>query len=407
MDVDKPLMARQPILDAKGVTFAYELLCRSIPMSTEALQSSNGNLATGEILLAAFLDIGIDNITGGLPAFVNMTESWLSMPPAIKSDKLVVEILEYVPPTDANIAAVKALRQQGFRVALDDFTGDEVQRGWLPYVDIVKVDVMDVQAHTSSAELVSSNRNPGLIWLAEKVEAIEDYERLKSEGYQLFQGFFFSRPALLYGERKQDSQYAVLRLINELNNPDNTTRDISTAIQSDPQLSYRILQFINSASVSSVNKVTSIHQAVTMAGVKRILGWANMLALGRLDNKPRALLEQALSRAYICQMLAKHLPPTDDQTAYTVGMFSLLNAFVDEPMAEVCDRLQLSDAMSDALLRGDGIYGEILKVATLMSEGRLEDIRNVPRGIDPGIFAEVQQSAFLEVGNQLRLCGIA
>jgi EAL and modified HD-GYP domain-containing signal transduction protein len=74
--------------------------------------------------MGAFHDTGIANITFGLPTFINLTEAWLHRPPPVQADKLVVEILEYVPPTEANILAVQNLLDLGFKIALDDFAGD-------------------------------------------------------------------------------------------------------------------------------------------------------------------------------------------------------------------------------------------------------------------------------------------
>ncbi|WP_373084304.1 EAL and HDOD domain-containing protein [Zhongshania sp.] len=406
-DTSTPLMARQPILDRRGKTVAYELLCRSVDVDSLKLQCDNGTMATGEVLMGAFHDLGIDTITNGLPAFVNLTESWLSNPPAVQAHKLVCEVLEYIPATPANIEAVQHLRGQGFKVALDDYTGDPAQSKWLPYVDIVKVDISDLVVGHSSASLYQQYKRDNLVWLAEKVETIDEFERCKGEGYSLFQGFFFSRPSPLFGTRNNDSQFAVMRLLKTLNNSENTMLDISNAIQSDPQLSYRILQFMNSASVATVKEITSVHHATTMAGVNRIKSWANMLALGRLDNKPRALLEQALSRAYLCQMLALRQPDVDQHTAYTTGMFSLLDAFIDLPLDEVCKKLELSVAMTDALLNHEGRYGQMLHLAIIISKGNWAQISTLPKGVTLSDLAEIQSKAFTEVSHQLMLSGLS
>lgn len=405
-DTPTLLMARQPILNSKGKTVAYELLCRSVAINSLESQDTDGTMATGEVIIGAFHDLGIDTITSGLPAFVNLTESWLSSPPPVKANKLVCEVLEYIPPNTTNIEAVQQLRAQGFKVALDDYTGDAEQSKWLPYVDIVKVDISDIVEGQSSASLIQRHQNDTLVWLAEKVETLEEFKRCAAEGYSLFQGYFFSRPAPLFGTRKNDSQFAVMRLLKTINNEENTMLDISNAIQSDPQLSYRVLQFMNSASVAKITEITSVHHAATMAGVDRIKSWANMLALGRLDNKPRALLEQALSRAYICQMLVKKQNILDQHTAYTTGMFSLLDAFIDLPLAEVCTTLELSTTMTDALLNHEGGYGQILQLAIAINKGNWTQINTLPQNISIPDLADIQSKAFSEVSQQLILSGL-
>ncbi|WP_320837424.1 EAL and HDOD domain-containing protein [Zhongshania sp.] len=401
------LMARQPILNRYGKTVAYELLCRSVEIDSLKSQNENGTMATGEVLIGAFHDLGIDSITNGLPAFVNLTESWLYNPPAVQADKLVCEVLEYISATPANIEAVQQLRRLGFKVALDDYTGDPEQDKWLPHADIVKVDISDLLPGHSSASLLQQHQRDGLIWLAEKVETIKEFERCKEEGYSLFQGFFFSRPAPLFGKRNNDSQFAVMRLLKVLGNDESTMLDISRAIQSDPQLSYRILQFMNSASVAKVTEITSVHHAATMAGVNRIKSWATMLALSRLDHKPRALLEQALSRAYLCQLLAQKHPVVDQHTAYTTGMFSLLDAFIDIPLKDVCSKLALPATMTTALLDHTGAYGEILDLAIALSKGNWPQITDLSMDISLADLADIQSKAFTELSQQLKLTGLS
>jgi EAL and modified HD-GYP domain-containing signal transduction protein len=215
----------------------------------------SGNQATNEVIMGAFHDIGIANTTFVLPAFVNPTqpnptEAWLHTPTPVQADKLVVEIFEYVPPTEANILAVQNLGDLGFKIALDDFAGDAEQAKWIEYVDIVKVDLMQLTGAVTSAVLLQLDRRENLIWLA------EEFERSKAEGCSLFQGYYFSCPNTFNGQRKRDNRFTVLRLLKELNKPYSTMNEISEAIQSDPQISYRALQLINSASAGKVQHIT-------------------------------------------------------------------------------------------------------------------------------------------------------
>src|SRR5690554_7341336 len=55
--------------------------------------------ATSEVLISTFNDLGIERVTGGLPAHINYTEFWLNNPPPIPTKLVVVEILEYIQPT--------------------------------------------------------------------------------------------------------------------------------------------------------------------------------------------------------------------------------------------------------------------------------------------------------------------
>ncbi|MEE3191506.1 MAG: EAL domain-containing protein, partial [Pseudomonadota bacterium] len=198
---DRPLLARQPILDSNKAIYAYELLCRPIPDASEAWQDAHGNSATTEVVIGALHEIGMALVTGGRPAFVNFTADFLSIDLPLSPDEMVIELLEHIPATDKNINAVTRLKQQGFRIAVDDFTGDEAQATWLKYADIVKVDLPALGSPDNAGAVRKKFHREGLLWLAEKVETHEEFEHCKAAGYDLFQGYFFSKPVILFGRR--------------------------------------------------------------------------------------------------------------------------------------------------------------------------------------------------------------
>ena len=77
---------------------------------------------TAEVLTRSLLTIGLDELTGGKPSFVNFPREALfhemagQLPP-----QLVIEVLEDVGADEDVIAACADLRRRGFRIALDDY----------------------------------------------------------------------------------------------------------------------------------------------------------------------------------------------------------------------------------------------------------------------------------------------
>src|SRR5690606_6895066 len=95
-----PLFARQPIYDRDLNVIAYELLFRG---GLDSISGKlDGDLATSHVLLYAFGQHRIEEITGHLPAFINYTRHWLVFPPPLPPSQLVIEILEDVKP-DAEV----------------------------------------------------------------------------------------------------------------------------------------------------------------------------------------------------------------------------------------------------------------------------------------------------------------
>ncbi|MAE21266.1 MAG: signal transduction protein [Pseudomonas sp.] len=372
----QPILARQPILDRSLKVVAYELLCRPVPQDTEAWQNANGCHATTEVVIGAVHEIGLNIVTGNKPAFVNFTEEWLHRAPPMPPEDMVVEILEHIPRTPEAEAAVLALRQAGYRIAVDDFTGNCDQAQWFDLADVVKLDLLGVQDIQQAFALREKYHRPGLTWLAEKVETYDEFNTLAQAGFDLFQGFFYSKPTPVYGKRSPDSQMAVMQLLGTLNQSDAGPKDVSQCISNDPQLSFRLMQMANSASVNPGAAVTTLQRATALLGLTRIRQWANLLALGKLSDKPAVLQQQALYRAHLCQEISEAMPShsMDPDTAFTLGLFSLLDAMMDTPINELCARLQLPEELSSALTQHQGQYGRLLQAVEAWEQATPESI---------------------------------
>ncbi|WP_300427493.1 EAL and HDOD domain-containing protein [uncultured Thalassolituus sp.] len=369
-----PLLARQPILDKSLRVTAYELLCRPVPSESLQWQQQSGNEATTEVVIGALHEVGMEAVTGGLPAFVNFTQEWLTRTPPLPPKQMVIELLEHIPFSDEHAAAVKKLKSKGYRIAVDDFIGDATQAKWLPYADIVKVDLLGLPDGTDAAMLIERFNRPGLIWLAEKVESYEDFNAAKAAGYTLFQGYFYSKPQIIYGKRTPDSHIAVMRLLKALNDQEQDIDDIIRIISEDPQLSFRLMQMANSAAFSGGRTVTSLIRATMQLGLDRIRSWASLLALGKLSDKPQALRYQALFRGHLAREISLHYPALEADTAFTLGLFSLLDAMMDTDLSDVCARLSLKKDLTSALTEHLGDYGVILATVIACDTGQLDAI---------------------------------
>lgn len=70
---DTLYVARQAILDARWQVFGYELLYRA----DGGAANVSGDLAAARVMTDAVLNVGLDTLTGGRPAFLNLTRSLL------------------------------------------------------------------------------------------------------------------------------------------------------------------------------------------------------------------------------------------------------------------------------------------------------------------------------------------
>ena len=131
-------------------------------------------------------------------------------------------------------------------------------------------------------------------------------------------------------------------------------------IGQDVTLSYKLLQYINSAAFPTTRAIESIRHAIVYLGEDEVRRWASMLALANLDDKPGELLMTSLTRSKMCELLAENAGTGNRRSAFVVGLFSTLDAIMDSKLEEVLKTLPLTNEIVDALLAHSGPYGEAL-----------------------------------------------
>ena len=358
-------LARQPIYDASLKLAGYELLFRSGDVGHA--QFVNGDQATSEVITSAVVDIGLDTLVGEHPAFINATSGFLNgdFPLPELKGKIVLEVLEDITVDEALIARVNQLSQAGYRLALDDFVYQPGCEALLSIADFVKLDVCALTA-AELTDHVKRIKAHGPKLIAEKVETYEMLAACQKLGFDLFQGYFFCRPKLISGKRPEANRLSVLQLITRLNDPACGIEEMEQLVTADPALSYRLLKYINSAYCGMRVTVTSIRQALVLVGTDLIRSWATLLLMSRLsDGKPSELIVTALIRARMCQLIgtsdaAEGGDPQDDNKYFTVGLLSVLDALIDQPMDDIVSGLPFNEEVCSALRGREGVLGETL-----------------------------------------------
>ncbi len=361
-------IARQPIFDADLTVYAYELLFRQTETALTA-DVIDGDSATSQVMMNSFINIGLENIVGNHIAFFNLTEYFLSNPDliVIPPDQAVLEILEDVEPTEAVVQSLKDLKKRGFIIALDDFIYEDKFIPLLECADIIKVDVT-LQNHSEIKASLEQYKIYNVKLLAEKIETYEEFEYFRKLGFQYFQGYFFSKPTIVQGKGLESNKLSLLQLVAKVNDPDIEIEELSQIISTDISLSHKVLKYINSPSSGIRATIDSIQQAVTLLGLSTIKNWVTVMALSSNSNKPLELSTTALVRAKICQALAKANNLEKPDSFFTVGLFSTLDAMMDQPFEVLMNELPLSDDAKLGLIGKEGAYGEALKCVLAMEQ---------------------------------------
>lgn len=351
-------VGRQPIFDKKRQIFAYELLFRT-PNDTSA-RIEDPDVATAQVLISALTDIGLDQISGVEPLFVNCTRYFLQNDPVLDPQQWVLEVLEDIAVDDALLKGIRRCRKLGYRIALDDFVYRPELASLVELADFVKVDVLAQSMRDVETQVKQLRKFPVRL-LAEKVESEQQLLHCQDLGFELFQGYFLRRPQSVTGKRAPLNRLNTLFLLLQCQDPDVSIAKIAHAVAQDVTLSYRLLQLANSALFARRAQIESIDRAVAMMGTETVFRWATLLSMTGFDDCPVSYLELALQRARMCELLAASRHVKDTVPFYTAGLLSLLDSMIRRPMAEILAPLPLSEGIRKALEEPrSGEVGEVL-----------------------------------------------
>lgn len=370
-------LARQPIFDLGNRCVAYELLYRANSVSTTAGGFSIDAMCS-DTALHAVVSIGLDRLTAGAPAWVNLGREHLvaDLYRVFDPKEVVLELLETIKPDEEVVEACRRAVSEGYTIALDDFEGKESWTPLLELASIVKVDVLGHDALSLATFIAPLRQYSHLTLLAERVETGSMRMTCGRLGFSLFQGYYFSRPETLGGRSLSLQQVTIANLLRLLSDPEVGERTLDEAFQSHPSLSYALLRIVNSASLGFRN-VESIPYAVQLLGRAALSRWLLILLVsGVASRSPIAqeAVKHALVRARFCELVTAARGSGDPSARFLVGLLSRFDVLLGLPMTEVLDRLPVSTEVRDALLHGVGQHASVLSLVEAVEHGAWDTV---------------------------------
>jgi EAL and modified HD-GYP domain-containing signal transduction protein len=363
-------VARQPILEQSGRLFGYELLYRDA--SQEEEEPVGDDLAAARVLSDTVLALGLDTLTGGLPAFVNLTRSLLMSEAGTLLPKAstVLELRNDLAVDEEMLEVCAGLHRQGYSLALDGFDPRSDAARLLPYAKFVKMDVLSTSAEVMAA--LSGQLGPkGIRLVAEKVETTAAMQEARAWGCGLFQGYFFCSPTTFSAEAVPGRRPAYAGLLAAINEPNLTVNELEDLIKHDVSLCLRVLKCINSAAFGLRHEVRSIRQALLLLGINQIRKWASVWAVAGLNTGGASeMVTMALVRARCCELVGVKTANAELGSQYfLLGLCSLFDAMLGRPMAEAIQELPLSSMLRAALLGEPNEARSVLDVIIAYERG--------------------------------------
>lgn len=359
-------IGRQPILDRDMHVFAYELqFNQGLNPNKDTLQ------ATEELIKQTEGDIGFQAIVGDHNAMLQLPKELIKKEalPYFEADKqLVLEIPNNVTKDVNVLRNLKELKADGTSIALHDFINDEASNKLASISDYVKINT-ESYTEMQMKKMLDSLHEKGIKVIAEKVETEEMFLYLKKLGFDYFQGYFFTNPIVINGQKLSGNKLTLLQLFAKVNDPNTDFAELSAIISQDVGLSHKLLVVINNPATMIPIRVESVSDALKYMGLKRLKFWVNMLLLSRMEEVPQELLTTSLMRAKFCELLADATGNTTDRDSFfLVGLFSNLGAFFKAPIDEIVAEMPLAEELKEALTAKKGPMGGALKVLVCIEQ---------------------------------------
>lgn len=362
------LIGRQPICDIQYSIIGYDILFRDDALDTDPSDIS----ITASVLERILNTFGLDNVLSGYLGFLKVDIKFLksSILTTIPKEHFVLMVLESSFFHPDLIDTLKRLHNEGYRFGVNSCILDaktleriETLHPWLDYIRIDALRNLDDHSQHTYQKLKKLNQK----LIAFKVETNEIFEEYKKHGADYFQGYYVKRPHTIENESLSMPQEQVLQIWTQLRN-DVDISEIVKTLEENHALLLQLMQFINSSFFSFSTSIKSIRQVITLVGRKALANWLLlMLVSNKADLKNKhPLLLMVINRTEIITGLLKLSSPdcTRDEldTAYLVGMLSLVHLLLNVDHREFLHKLHVSEEIEEAMFEAQGKWGQLVTI---------------------------------------------
>ncbi len=373
----RTFFARQPVFTRAESLWGYEFFYRD-SLEAESANIADSHLATLDVAASAFGGQMRDSHDASR-VLLTFTEQALleEVPLALPSGLTVVKLHEPDVLTDELLSALQHLRAEGYMLALDGFSAQPSFKDLYRKTDIFILDALSLDSFDMKRMMAAAREFPGKV-LAKRVEDREHYAELSAIGVDLYQGFFFQKPVNIPGRKLSSNEVSRLNLLRLLERTEPDFNELAAMVQTDVSISYRLLAYLNSAAFSFPQKIHSIKQAVVILGWTTVRNWLRLIILTDMvphGKSPELVFISAIRGKFLEKTCIGHTAPGCDAGGlFLLGLFSLLDALLDMPMADVLDNVPLETEIKNALCGHESRYAPWLDLARCFENGNWEKL---------------------------------
>jgi len=360
-------LGRQPILDKKGELVAYEILYRD---SNKETNITNDRFASASVISSVLNKFGTGAILGHRPAFVKIDEKFLlhDIILSVPKEFFIFALFDSIEMNERVVERIQKIHENGYKVAINDIVinDDNMQKykEVLNEISFIKIN-LDNNASLKIDTYISKLQAKNIKIIAAKIENNEDYILAKKLGCDMFQGYFFAKPNIIENAKYESSQMNVLRLYNMLIT-DTNIDEITKEFENNYEITVQLLRFINSASFSFRNRISSIHHILMLVGRIPLSQWLMLMIYSKSVSKSRSnspLMLMVKNRTELMENILKivnpHVKSNALGEAYFTGVLSLIDTLFGVELEDILEKMNISDDVKGALLHDEGVLGDI------------------------------------------------
>lgn len=331
-----------------------------------------------DALLRNLTSLGVNALLGNRLSFVRLAPVSLGNPliqrlPVHNTVLIMVPTSQALDPEPIR-AQLEALCQMGFaygwllrkeQLAEHPALLDLAARADYVQIETPGFDGMDIKLLLKS---LSSARPAGLAkirLIANGLNTFDEFHLCFQGGFDFFLGLFVTSRENWHPPKSNINRLNVIELLNLLRGGAEFNL-IAKQLTHDPVLTFKLLRYLNSPVMGLQSPITTMDTALIVLGREKFYRWLSLLLfdIKAPGYSERIFTEQALARAHFLESLAGQgsLPAQKDQL-FMLGLFSLLELLMGQPMQAILAQTRLPEAVHEALLGQPGPYRDALLLA--------------------------------------------
>jgi c-di-GMP phosphodiesterase len=399
----KPVtFARLPIFDGKKNLWGYELIYYSTNGEQAPEKGITPDLMSGTALA---LEQTMDREKNIL---VNFSRQNLldDLPYTLPPGRTAIKIMDPGGLKSAHIQALSRLQQDGYQMTVPWVKAHDTFPVVFDQTDMICLDI-STRVLPDLADICGKAQSNGSMMLAQGVDDQTKFNICSRAGFSFFQGSFFKQPEDIRVKKILSGTISKFTLMKAIEQKDPDFSTLAATIQADVAISFRLLSYLNSASFGIRRKVDSIKDAITMLGWDNLKTWLRVVLLAEVSENRHAseLIFLSAQRGKFLEQvgLTHDFWGFEPDSLFLLGMFSLLDALLNQPMTEIVKYLPLADKLKGALCMADNNeYVPLLKLARYFEEAAFDQSHAmmVQLGLDTHKTKKAYSHA-MEFANQL------